>query len=99
MAQSIPIQTNSIYTEKLLKSLFVALVHRHTHIHYKRTVCQLSPQSKLLLWLHNLFRVGGALKALRCNGSLMRHALPHDVPFPPEDNLLQQGSTKKKELI
>lgn len=64
-------------------------MHKHALSRYKRAVHELSLQSHLLLRLHNLFRLGGAFKALGGDGCLMRHALPHDVTFSPQDDFLQ----------
>lgn len=37
--------------------------------------------------------VRGAFEALRGDGRLVRHALPHDVAFPPQGDLLQEHDT------
>lgn len=35
--------------------------------------------------------IGGTFKALRGNGGLMRHTLPHNVAFPPQCDLLEKN--------
>lgn len=42
---------------------------------------------------------GRALEALGRDGSLVGHALPHDVPFPPQHHLLQGHSQGLSGLV
>ncbi len=43
------------------------------------------------------FWIGGSLEALRGDGRLVRHTLPHYVAFPPQGDLLQKCSNNTQD--